>query len=937
MKLSNIFNYSRRTKCLYQHFTSLEVPKLQLIQKRHVFIDGLVTKGGFVTNKLSSINNNNTISNKRYTHDDYEFDFETELKISNEVYEEIYQQPDYERQILYPDLKDELMKQINECASIGAALSIVKNHKDQLMVSHLTQLVVTFWDLQRMYHHVNISRNNAYVDETIFLQMNTDYTNLLFENDVFKEFVMLINDNRSKFNVEQLSYLVYFLNKIGFCIKSEMFQNLIIEFNKKFFTENFSMDNLSRFMSGLYKKDDLSFYYATQQYIPIIYKEIDNIVTVDDLVNINKCLATIAVLVPNEILLKYKKKVYELIIKGHLNHNNYKCIIRTATFLNFPFWKHENLQLLVDCLKLLKGHVHLLNVQELLMVYDVFNKLHEPGDILNELQRTASKYLLQLEEDLSPLLDIRLRLLACVMYFTSPSQRLNIRKTIRKYLDYDLDGCTMLELQKIMLITKSNDLNLCKTIWNKILICLDDENFVKSNLLRVCHSYLNFEEITDNFRHVECERKLLSLLKTEFNEGLIGHTPCYFSSIASFHLIYCRDIEMINKVIDRMEEFKDQFNPIDCINISQSLEYAKEENVLLTKHLVERINNVLDHVTNNFKENANSSESILLLKAAMARENIQNYTDLWKKFDENVSSQTILGLCYCLYTTGTLLPNIMDIMTDYVVKNGMNLLGFNVERILFLCYFLGYIPKNSEKFFEATTNVLIRDQERLGGLSYLQACLALAFFNALPQSFIKQIFNEQFLEKIDIELETCYFKSNFKDTYPLRVRQCMMRLNRSVSLDYPEANVPWFHQKYVQLRNEKRDNDRVYHKTVMDSLFQLANYKDIISSNVTLPYGYRADFVVYLDNKRQLTNVENSTTRVAIFILQPRAYTKGVVQFRGSAQMKIRHLEMLGYKVAIVNLNEWKALIYGEERLEYLNDVLGVKDVDLNTGFLTNR
>lgn len=26
----------------------------------------------------------------------------------------------------------------------------------------------------------------------------------------------------------------------------------------------------------------------------------------------------------------------------------------------------------------------------------------------------------------------------------------------------------------------------------------------------------------------------------------------------------------------------------------------------------------------------------------------------------------------------------------------------------------------------------------------------------------------------------------------------MMQLNRAVCLDYPESNVPWFHQKYIE-------------------------------------------------------------------------------------------------------------------------------------------
>lgn len=42
-------------------------------------------------------------------------------------------------------------------------------------------------------------------------------------------------------------------------------------------------------------------------------------------------------------------------------------------------------------------------------------------------------------------------------------------------------------------------------------------------------------------------------------------------------------------------------------------------------------------------------------------------------------------------------------------------------------------------------------------------------------------------------------------TYPTRVRDHLMQLNRAVCIDYPESNVPWFHQKYVdELKKQGR-------------------------------------------------------------------------------------------------------------------------------------
>jgi hypothetical protein len=39
---------------------------------------------------------------------------------------------------------------------------------------------------------------------------------------------------------------------------------------------------------------------------------------------------------------------------------------------------------------------------------------------------------------------------------------------------------------------------------------------------------------------------------------------------------------------------------------------------------------------------------------------------------------------------------------------------------------------------------------------------------------------------------------SLQTSYPVRIRYAMMHLNRAVCLDYPETDIPWFHEKYCQ-------------------------------------------------------------------------------------------------------------------------------------------
>lgn len=57
-------------------------------------------------------------------------------------------------------------------------------------------------------------------------------------------------------------------------------------------------------------------------------------------------------------------------------------------------------------------------------------------------------------------------------------------------------------------------------------------------------------------------------------------------------------------------------------------------------------------------------------------------------------------------------------------------------------------------------------------------------------------------------------------------------------------------------------------------------------------------------------------------LLRQQSFTRFCVNLRGKYQLKIRHLEILGYEVAVINFNEWVNLIHGEERLEYISKVI---------------
>lgn len=57
--------------------------------------------------------------------------------------------------------------------------------------------------------------------------------------------------------------------------------------------------------------------------------------------------------------------------------------------------------------------------------------------------------------------------------------------------------------------------------------------------------------------------------------------------------------------------------------------------------------------------------------------------------------------------------------------------------------------------------------------------------------------------------------------------------------------------------------------------------------------------------------------------MKPHAYTRFYIHLKGKYQLKNKHLELLGYEVCPIKLNEWNNLLYAGERLEFLRKLIG--------------
>lgn len=217
------------------------------------------------------------------------------------------------------------------------------------------------------------------------------------------------------------------------------------------------------------------------------------------------------------------------------------------------------------------------------------------------------------------------------------------------------------------------------------------------------------------------------------------------------------------------------------------------------------------------------------------------------------------------------------------------------------------------------------------GISIVQSLLALVFYKACPQQLISMVFSSEFVKRLEQEIAMCYSRN----TYPQRVMNQVMQLNRAVCLDCPEVNVKWFQQSFIEAQASKAPMiQNKMHAEVKNLLLTIVGNSDFLSINHVTPYGYRIDFEVYIDQYSRFVrappedylnvNYIPNVNKIAILLLSNKFFCENDIhRLRGSELLRMRHLEMMGYRVIHVKISDLNALYKNvTAKIKYLKNLL---------------
>lgn len=220
----------------------------------------------------------------------------------------------------------------------------------------------------------------------------------------------------------------------------------------------------------------------------------------------------------------------------------------------------------------------------------------------------------------------------------------------------------------------------------------------------------------------------------------------------------------------------------------------------------------------------------------------------------------------------------------------------------------------------------------MSGLGIVQALLALVFYKACPLQMISMVFSTEFLNRVEQEIVMCYSKN----IYPQRVMNEVMKLNRAVCIDCPEMNVRWFQQSFIEAQATKVPIFKgQLHKEVKHILLSFVEEPDFLRIDWVTPYGYRIDFELNTDRYNRFVrppleddyhhvNYLPHIKKIAVLIMSSKMFCDNDAnRLKGAELLRMRHLEMLGYRVIHVHTSEFNSLFKNfSAKIKYLKNLL---------------
>lgn len=254
----------------------------------------------------------------------------------------------------------------------------------------------------------------------------------------------------------------------------------------------------------------------------------------------------------------------------------------------------------------------------------------------------------------------------------------------------------------------------------------------------------------------------------------------------------------------------------------------------------------------------------------------------------------------------------------------------NIVSILHVYSSLNHFYKcqNKEEFLEVMASALTGCLHNISSENLLHAVYSFGLMNYFPLAPVNQLLQKDIVTELltSGDIERNVYKLHVLDTC-LKLDDTPYQRAVGLSLPQPPLTPPYPNAKVAE---------------VLSSLLGGEGY---FSKNVQLPHNYHIDFEIRMDTNRSqvlpFSDVDVTSTdmqRVAVLCVPRSAYCLDLSHPRGSLAMKMRHLNVMGFHVILVNNWEMKkqeredAITFLKNKI-YSVEALPTADVNLQSTY----
>lgn len=508
-------------------------------------------------------------------------------------------------------------------------------------------------------------------------------------------------------------------------------------------------------------------------------------------------------------------------------------------------------------------------------------------------------------------------------------ERQQLESSLCKLLETGLSHRSVVDFADIVTWLPITSFDLLTTFWN---LAADLSN---PSLVLLIRRYTSCYQQT-RFRSEPFESVVLEWSKEELeNSWKLGTV-----ALAAQFMLTFRPSELSPENVSRLASLPGRFQSWSLLELSLGLKAANRPSVLKRTALSPVLMDLKTEIHGEIRRRVEMAQNLAELTVLAVCNKVLwssrgHHTQLKESIAarcaavmDDASPRSLAAFCKALSKERLWLPDYLNRLVAHAVEKPEWLFPITLCHLPYVCFLSGLIPDKAEQLAKVVSSFVLRNFDDLPTLEVLEAAVALGFFQCLESDLIHRIFALPFMERLDREL-TGFVGSEYSDRH---VREVLAMLNRITCLDFPEEHVPWFHDQFYSTRAlNTRRHFTTLQGDVQDNLTHVLGGSQFVQCHVFAPYSYHLQLCCELDASKAPVPLNSSSgehrkvphsqapavsrtahKRIAVLVLGEKSFCENYPQITGYQQLKIRHLEILGYQLVLVPFYEWNSMKLAE-------------------------